>query len=85
MHKADEPDAVVDLLDTDGLTSQAGTEIDFLSVKAEAATVGNHDGVVVERVLGLADALIRPCRSCIDLSGALHVEPFMRPFVVEFF
>jgi hypothetical protein len=37
VHKADEPDAVVDLFDADGLASQAAAEIDLLAIKAQSA------------------------------------------------
>jgi hypothetical protein len=34
IHKADEPNAVVDLLDADGLAGQAAAEIDLIAIKA---------------------------------------------------
>src|ERR1700756_1045354 len=58
IHKADEPDAVVDFFDADGLTSQADAEIDLHAVKAQAAAVGDHDGLVVKGVVGIENALI---------------------------
>ncbi len=47
MHEADEPDAVIDFLDSDSLAGQAGAEIDLLAVKAKTATVGDDDGLVL--------------------------------------
>ena len=35
LHEADEPDAVIDFFDADGLTGQAGAEIDLLPIKTE--------------------------------------------------
>jgi hypothetical protein len=79
----DEPDTVVDLFDSNYLTSQARAEIDLLAIQAEAATVGDDHRFVVERVVRLADALIRAAGRSIDLSRALHVERLVRTFVVE--
>ena len=58
IHKADEPDAVIDFFDADGLTGQAGAEIDFLAIKAQAAAVGNNDCFVMKWVVGIGNALI---------------------------
>jgi hypothetical protein len=58
VHEADEPDAVVYLFDTDSLAGQAGTEIDFLAIKAKAAAVGDHDSLVVKWVMGIGNAVI---------------------------
>lgn len=53
-HEADEPDALVDLLDADVLTSEDRTQIDLAPAKTDLATVGNGDGAVVQRVSDLA-------------------------------
>jgi hypothetical protein len=40
IHEADEPDAVVDFLDADLLTSRTSAEIDLFAIQTEPATVG---------------------------------------------
>ena len=52
LHKADQPDLVVDFLDTDGLSSKDLTEIDFFPTQADAPAPGHHDRFIVE---GLVD------------------------------
>jgi len=84
VHKADEPDAVVDLFDADGLASQAGTEIDLFAIKTQATAVGDHDRLVVKRVMGIGNAAIGSDRFGIDLGRILHVQCFVRSFDIEF-
>jgi hypothetical protein len=50
LHKAHEPDSSFYFFDADGLTNQRTAEIDFLAIQAQAAAVGDDDGLVVERV-----------------------------------
>ena len=51
LHKADQPNTFIDLLDTDSLTSKDRTEVDFFTVQTNAPTVGDVDHLVVERVV----------------------------------
>jgi hypothetical protein len=37
VHKADQPNAIVDLLDAKGLASEDNRDVDFLAVQAEAS------------------------------------------------
>jgi hypothetical protein len=39
IHEADEPDAVVDFLDADGLAGQTGAEIDLLAMQTHALSI----------------------------------------------
>jgi uncharacterized protein DUF1552 len=55
LHKADQPDANVDFLDTDGLARQGFAEIDFLPVKADAAAAGDDHGSVVKRIVRIGN------------------------------
>ena len=48
IHKADQPDVVVNFFDADGLTGEDRAEVDFLVAQTDAAAVGDHDGLVVE-------------------------------------
>ena len=58
MHKADEPDFIAHLLDTDILASEDGAEMDLSAPEADAATLGDGDGSVVERAVKLAEPAI---------------------------
>ena len=48
MHEGDEPDALADLFDADGLAGQGLAEADLFSIYTEPAAAGNRDGFVVE-------------------------------------
>jgi len=50
VHEADEPNAVVDFLDTELLASQYGGDVDPLAIKVEASTGGDDDAAVMERI-----------------------------------
>ena len=50
VHKADQPNSLVDLLDADGPPSGDGAEIDLLSTETDAATMSDDDGSAAERV-----------------------------------
>ena len=63
IHKADQPNTVVDFFDTDGLPREHRAEIDFFAVKTDASAASDVDGFVVERIgelshatIGIADA-----------------------------
>ena len=55
MHEGDEPDALADLFDADGLASQGFAEADLFSIDAEPAAAGDRDGFVVEGILEFTD------------------------------
>ena len=50
VHEACEPNAVIDLLDAEFLASQHGGDVDPLAMQAEAATGGDDDVTIVERI-----------------------------------
>jgi len=83
IHEADEPDAVVDFLDADGLAGQAGAYVDFFAIEAQTAAVGDDDSLVVERVDEFLNALVRASGRRVDLRRTFHVQSFVRTFVVE--
>jgi len=58
VHKADEPDFIAHLLDTDILAGEDGAEINLSAPEADAATLGDGDGSVVERAVKLAEPAI---------------------------
>lgn len=72
IHKTDQPDAVVDFFDADGLSCERYAEIDCLVVQAKASAAGDHDGAVVEGIVRLWDALIGAAGSRVDLGWAFH-------------
>jgi hypothetical protein len=51
MHEADEPNAVVDFLDTKLLSREHGGEVDPLAMQAEAAAGGDDDVAIAVRIL----------------------------------
>ena len=53
MHEADQPNVVFDLPDAHQLAGEHGTEVDFMSAKADAAAAGYAHGSIVIRVLEL--------------------------------
>ena len=50
MHKADQPNAVVDLLDAEGLAGQDGRDVDLLAAQAEAPARRDENFSVMEGV-----------------------------------
>ena len=54
MHEGHEPDALVDLLDADVLPGENGAEVDLAPTEADATSVGDGDGAIVQRVSELA-------------------------------
>jgi len=61
VHKADEPNLVTNLLDSDALAGEDGTEIDLAPVEADAPACGDGDGPVVERVIDVGQACVETC------------------------
>jgi hypothetical protein len=83
VHKSHQPDAIVDLLDTDGLTRQRSAEIYFLFKNADPSAVGNQSGAIVEGTRKFSEAAIGAGGGCIDVGRASHVESLMRALVVK--
>ena len=46
IHKADQPDAMVDFFDADGLAGEGHAEVDLLVVQAKTSAAGDHDRAV---------------------------------------
>src|SRR6266568_381256 len=83
IHKADQPNTFLDLLDTDSLPREDGAEINFFAVETDTSAVGDVDGAVVKRIIKFRQAAIGAGGGSIDFRGALHVEGLVRPLVVE--
>jgi hypothetical protein len=73
----------VNFFDADGLPGKNLAEIDFFATQANPTAPGDHDGFVVERIVDVRQSGIRTRRGLIDFGRTLHVEGFVRTFVVE--
>src|SRR5262249_29445176 len=83
IHKAHQPNVVVDFSDADGLIGEDRTEVDFLAAQTDSTTTRDHDGFVVEWIVDVRQPLVGTCGRLIDLRRALHVQGLVRPLVVE--
>src|SRR5262249_9094229 len=83
IHKAHQPNIVVDFSDADGLTSEDRTEVDFLTAKTDSTTTRDHDGFIVKWIVDIRQPLVGTCGRLIDLRQALHVQSLMRPLIIE--
>jgi len=61
IHEGDEPDLIAHLFDADALAGEDEAEIDLLAVEADAAACGHADGLVVERVFEVRQAVVGAC------------------------
>src|SRR6478736_219619 len=53
VHKADQPNLVAHLFDTNALAGEDDAEIDLAAIEADAAACGHGGGSIVERILEL--------------------------------
>jgi hypothetical protein len=83
VHKADQPNTVVDLFDAHGLTRERGAEHDFLFENANPPAVGNKSGPIVEGIGEFSYAAIGSRGGLVCLGRVLHTESFMGALVVE--
>ena len=83
VHKADQPDTLVDLFDAYSLTCERSAEIYFLFENADPSAVGNQNCPIVERIGEFSDSAIWPRGRLIDFDRALHIESLMRALVVK--
>src|SRR5215472_8174148 len=67
IHKAHQPNVVVDFSDADGLTGEDRTEVDFLAAQTDSTTTRDHDGFVVEWIVDVRQPLVGTCGRLIDL------------------
>ena len=67
VHKADQPNTVVDLFDTHGLTRERSAEIYFLFENADPPAVGNQSRPIVERIGEFSDAAVRAYGGLVDV------------------
>jgi len=83
VHKADQPNTLVDFFDAHSLTRKRSAEIDLLFEDADPSAAGNQNGPIVERIGELSDAAVSSRGRLIDVGGKLHIESFMGALVVE--
>jgi hypothetical protein len=57
IHKADQSDIVVNFFDADRLSGEYLAEIDLFTPQTDSAATGDHDGLVVERVVAVGQPL----------------------------
>jgi len=55
----------------------------FFLARTDAATAGDHDDPVVERIVDVRKPLVDALGGLINLGRALHVQGFVRTLVVE--
>ena len=60
VQKADEPNSIVGLFDSDGLAGEDLAEIDFVPVEADAAAGRDGDSLVMEGIVEVGQAPIWP-------------------------
>ena len=75
----------MNFFDADGLAGKDRTEVVFFVPHTDSPAIGDDDGLVVERIVDVGQSGIGPGGWLIDFGRALHVQGFMRTFVVEDF
>jgi hypothetical protein len=75
----------VNFFDADRLASKDRAEIDFFVAQTDAAAIGDDDDFIVEGIIDIGQSLIDAGGGLIDLGRALHVQSFVRAFVLEDF
>ena len=83
VHEADDPNAVVDLLDAEALTGEHGSDVDALAMHADAAAGGDEDVAVVQRVCEVGQAGVGSRTRRVDFGRTLHGERLVWPFGIE--
>jgi hypothetical protein len=51
----------------------------------DATAMGDDDGLVVEGIIDIRQSFVDACGGLINLGWALHVQSFVRTFVIEDF
>ena len=54
VHEADEPSALIDLLEANALANECQAGVDLLPVEADTSASGNGHGLVVKRIVELS-------------------------------
>ncbi len=72
IHKAHQPDIVVDFFDAHRLAGKDLAEIDFLLAQTDAPATGDHDGFIVEWIVDVRQAGVGTLGRLVDFRGTLH-------------
>src|SRR5262249_43075715 len=83
IHKAHQPNVVVDFSDADSLTNENRTEVDFLAAQTDSTTTHDHNSFIMKWIVDVRQPLISTCGRLIDLHRALHIQDLVRPLVIE--
>ena len=82
-HEADQPYVVVHFFDADGMSGKDLTEIDFLLSPTDPSATGDHDGLIVERIIDIRQSGVGTRGRLVDLGRTFHVQSFVRTLLVE--
>jgi len=82
LHKTDQPDLVLDLLDSHVLSGKRSTEIDLLTVVADASTLSDSHGSVMHRISQLPQSSVGPGGFAVEISRNPHLESLKRSLPV---
>ena len=75
----------MNFFDADGLAGKDGAEVKFFVPQTGASAIGDDNNFVVKRIIDIGQSLVGACRGLIDRGRALHVQSFVRTFVIEDF
>src|SRR6266566_7896390 len=72
IHKADQPNIVVNFFNADRLAGEDGAEVNLFVPQANATAVGDDNDLVVEGIVDVGQSPVRAGGGLIDLGRALH-------------
>src|SRR5580704_4575580 len=75
----------MNFFDADRLAGKDLAEVNLFVAQTEAAATGDDNDLVVKGIVNIGQSLTGAGGGLIDLSRALHVQGFVRTFVVEDF
>ena len=75
----------MNFFDADSLSGKDRAEIDFFAAEADTAATSDDNDFVVKRIIDIGQSLVGEGGGLIDLGRALHVQSFVRTFLIEDF
>ena len=82
LHKADEPNTVGDLLNTQKLAGKHGADVDFTTFVADTTAVRDQRCSVMKRIFEIPQAFVGPGGFFVELRWHLHVQRLVWPVLV---
>jgi len=73
----------VNFFDADRLADKDGAEVNLFAAQTDAATIGDDNDFILEGIIDIGQSFVGAGRGLIDLGWALHVQDFVRTFLVE--